>query len=69
MAINDCLIDEVSVFKEHTNIFREYLFTSFFFRPPNEAMLKQIIWDSLSAVYPDCMFMTRVFENYFQQVF
>lgn len=65
IAINDSLIDETKVFKEHTNIFTEYLFTVYFFRPASEPMLKQILWQSLSCVYPDCEFLPTAFENFY----
>jgi hypothetical protein len=36
MVINDSLTDEIQVFREHTNVFNEYMYTWFYFAPPNE---------------------------------
>ena len=35
VVINDSLTNEIQVFKEHTNVFQEYMFTSFHFNPMN----------------------------------
>ena len=33
IVINDALVQEIQVFKEQTNVFDEYMFTPFFFKP------------------------------------
>jgi hypothetical protein len=33
VVINDALVQEVLVFKEHTNVFDEYMFSNFYFSP------------------------------------
>lgn len=51
MVINDALVQEVQVFKEHTNVFDEYMFSSFFFKPTSEAMLYRILARVLTERY------------------
>lgn len=68
MVINDCLTDEIQVFREHTNVFNEYMYTSFYFSPPNEEMLKAILWESMTCAYGNCEFLMHVFDNYFIQM-
>ena len=43
IVINDALVQEVQVFKEQTNVFDEYLFSSFFFRPNCANMLGRVM--------------------------
>lgn len=35
-VLNDSLTDEIQVFKENTNVFQEYMFTSYYFAPMND---------------------------------
>lgn len=36
MVVNDSLTDEIQVFKEHTNVFHEYMFSSYYFNPTED---------------------------------
>ena len=47
LVINDALVQEIQVFKEHTNVFDEYMFSSFFFKPSPEAMLRRLMRTAL----------------------
>lgn len=68
--INETLTDEIEIFREHTNVFQEYMFTYFYFEPMNEQQLKAILWESLSRAYGGhCGFLNFVFDNYFMQMF
>ena len=51
VVINDSLTDEIQVFKEHTNVFQEYMFTSFYFSPVNEMQLRAILWETMTQAY------------------
>jgi len=59
------LIDESLIFKEHTNVFKEYLFTSLYFPEANPDQMKLVLWEKLTSVYPDCEFLPDVYDNYF----
>ena len=68
-VINDSLTDEIQVFKEHTNVFQEYMYTYFYFEPMNDEQLKAILWESMSNAYGgQCVFLIHVYDNYFQQL-
>ena len=41
-VVNDSLTDEIQVFREHTNVFQEYMFTFFYFQPMNLEQLKEL---------------------------
>ena len=65
-VINDSLTDEIQVFKENTNVWQEYMFTSFFFEQMNEQQLKIILFESMSQAYGgQCKFLLKVWDNYF----
>ena len=51
MVINDSLTDEIQVFKEHTNVFHEYMFSSFYFNPTESDQLKSILSESMTQAY------------------
>lgn len=51
IVINDSLVQEVQVFKEHTNVFDEYMFFNFFFSPMSETQLRRVIFDLLTQHY------------------
>jgi Cdc6-like AAA superfamily ATPase len=69
-VINDSLTDEIQVFREHTNVFQEYMYTYFYFEPTNASQLKAILWESMSQAYGgQCAFLIRVYDNYFGQLY
>ena len=69
IVINDCLIDEVQVFREHANVFAEHMFLQVHFAPMNKDQLKFIMWDTMVEAYGDtCNFLIHVYENYFNQM-
>ena len=43
VVINDALVQEIQVFKEQTNVFDEYMFSSFYFSPLNRQHLSDIM--------------------------
>ena len=51
VVINDALVQEIQVFREQPNVFDEYMFTNYFFKPPPVAML--------------CRFMREVLQQRF----
>lgn len=68
--INETLTDEIEIFRENTNVFKEYMFTYFYFEPMNEQQIKAIMWESLSRAYGgQCAFLNHVYDNYFMQMF
>lgn len=70
IVINDTLADEIQVFKEHTNVFQEYMFTSFYFNPVNEDQLRAILWETMTQAYGgECIFLLYVFDNYYSQLY
>jgi hypothetical protein len=66
MVINDSLTDEIQVFKEHTNVFHEYMFSSYYFNPTEGDQLKSILSESMTQAYGgQCPFLEHIFDNYF----
>jgi hypothetical protein len=51
MVINDSLTDEIQVFNEHTNVFHEYMYASFYFNPTESDQLKAILSESMTQAY------------------
>ena len=43
VVINDALVQEIQVFKEQTNVFDEYMYSSFYFSPLNRNHLYNIM--------------------------
>ena len=43
VVVNDALVQEIQVFKEHTNVFDEFRFDSFYFTPTSRKMLHTIL--------------------------
>lgn len=68
LAINDCLTDELQVFRDQTNVFEEYLYTIFHFLPNSEEQLKSILWQQMLDAYSDCDFLRQVYPNYSAQL-
>ena len=65
-VITDSLTDEIQVFKDNTNVFEEYMYTSFYFNSMNMDQMKAILWESMTEAYgAQCIFITHVFDNYF----
>jgi hypothetical protein len=50
-VINDALVQEIQVFKEHTNVFDEYMFSSFFFKPSPDEMLWRLMRTALQEQF------------------
>lgn len=48
MVINDSLTDEIQVFNEHTNVFHEYMYASFYFNPTENDQLYAILSESMT---------------------
>ena len=51
IVINDSLVQEVQVFKEHTNVFDEYMFVNFYFSPMSEPQLRRVLRELLIQHY------------------
>jgi hypothetical protein len=47
VVVNDALAQEIQVFKEHTNVFEEYMFSTFCFNPMDQTQLYRIMYDLL----------------------
>ena len=50
VVINDALVQEIQVFKEQTNVFDEYMFSSFYFSPLTRQHLQEIMKCTLTEM-------------------
>ena len=66
MVVNDSLTDEIQVFHEHTNVFHEYMYASFYFKPMENDQLKAILSESMTQAYGgQCEFLEHLFDDYY----
>lgn len=66
--IHDSLINELLVFKERSNIFEDYMFTPFFFKPLSYDHLKRLMKEMILAKHKDEPWVEQVFDNFYLPV-
>lgn len=67
MVIHDSLINELLVFKERSNIFEDYLFTPFFFKPLSDDHMKRIMKELVIEKNKED-WVEAVFENFYSPI-
>ena len=50
MVINDALVQEIQVFKEQTNVFDEYMYQTYLYKPMSYAHMAEIMLETLMAL-------------------
>ena len=79
VVINDALVQEIQVFKEQTNVFDEYMFSSFYFSPLTRQHLYNIMKLTLTEMRItdqqtqeseiDEKYLTTVFPDFFSMIY
>ena len=78
VVINDALVQEIQVFKEQTNVFDEYMFSSFYFSPLTKQHLHEIMKNTLCEMRTvdqdtdeaeiDRKYLETVFNDFFGMI-
>ena len=69
--MNDALVQEISVFKEQTNVFDEYMFSSFYQGPMPQEMIRRLMWLNLTEMHTrreDKEYAKNVFDDFFRLI-
>jgi hypothetical protein len=51
IVVNDALVKEIEVFNTSTNVFDEYMFSSFYFSPMSKEQIQRIMLATLHEMY------------------
>jgi len=79
IVVNDALVQEITVFKEQTNVFDEYMFSPFYFSPMSRPQVERLMIDTLREMYlsdidrsnyaVDRKYLDTVFPDFFHLLY
>ena len=79
IVVNDAIVREIDVFREHTNAFDEYMFSIFYFSPMPREQIERLMQDTLHEMFltdeqkstytVDFRFLKTVFPDFFSMLY
>lgn len=79
IVINDALVKEVEVFGTSTNVFDEYMFSPFYFKPMGQIQIERLMLETLHEMFLtnrmlanfkiDSKYLNEVFPDFFNLLY